>query len=48
MPQKYLFNPWEAPKDILHDAGIKIGVNYPNPIVDLKASRESIISIQSN
>jgi len=40
MPQKYLFNPWEAPKDILHDAGIKLGVNYPNPIVALKESRE--------
>ena len=40
MPQKYLFNPWEAPNDILHDAGIKIGENYPHPIVDLKASRE--------
>ena len=40
MPQKYLFNPWEAPKGILHDAGIKLGENYPHPIVDLKESRE--------
>ena len=40
IPQKYLFNPWEAPKDILHDASIKLGDNYPYPIVDLKASRE--------
>ena len=40
MPQKYLFNPWEAPNDILNEAGIKIGGNYPHPIVDLKASRE--------
>ena len=43
MPKKYLFNPWEAPKDILHDAGIKIGENYPYPIVDLKASREKAL-----
>ena len=40
LPQKYLFNPWEAPENILHDAGIKLGENYPHPIVDLKASRE--------
>ena len=40
LPQKYLFNPWEAPENILHDAGIKLGDNYPHPIVDLKASRE--------
>ena len=40
LPQKYLFNPWEAPENILHDAGLKLGDNYPHPIVDLKASRE--------
>ena len=44
LPQKYLFNPWEAPENILHDAGIKLCENYPNPIVDLKASRERALS----
>ena len=44
LPQKYLFNPWEAPENILHDAGIKLGDNYPHPIVDLKASRERALS----
>ena len=44
MPQKYLFNPWEAPENILHNAGIKLGDNYPHPIVDLKASRERALS----
>ncbi len=43
MPQKYLFNPWEAPKHILNDADIKLGYNYPYPIVDLKESRERAI-----
>ena len=40
LPNKYLFSPWEAPKEILESAGIELGVDYPEPIVDLKISRE--------
>ena len=40
LPNKYLFSPWEAPKEVLMEAGIELGSNYPNPIVDLKLSRE--------
>lgn len=40
LPGKYLFSPWEAPEDILLDAGIVLGEHYPKPIVDLKYSRE--------
>jgi deoxyribodipyrimidine photo-lyase len=40
LPDKYLFNPWEAPKQTLIDAGIQLGINYPEPIVDLKESRD--------
>jgi deoxyribodipyrimidine photo-lyase len=40
LPNKYLFNPWEAPKEILEKAGIELGKDYPEPIVDLKYSRE--------
>ena len=40
LPNKYLFSPWEAPKEVLMEAGIELGLNYPNPIVDLKLSRE--------
>jgi deoxyribodipyrimidine photo-lyase len=39
MPEQYLFNPWEAPANILHSAGVELGSNYPKPIVDLKESR---------
>jgi deoxyribodipyrimidine photo-lyase len=39
LPNKYLFSPWEAPEDILQIAGISLGKNYPQPIVDLKTSR---------
>ncbi len=39
LPIKYLFNPWEAPNHVLSNAGVRLGENYPMPIVDLKASR---------
>jgi deoxyribodipyrimidine photo-lyase len=48
LPNKYLFSPWEAPELILKGAGIKLGSNYPNPIIDLKNSREAaLIAFQS-
>ena len=40
LPNKYLFSPWEAPKDILSDANIELGKTYPEPIVAHKAARE--------
>ena len=39
LSDKYLFNPWEAPAAVLHNAGVELGVTYPKPIVDLKVSR---------
>ena len=43
MPSKYLFNPWEAPKEVLESAGVELGKNYPEPIVDLKISRDNAL-----
>lgn len=39
LPIKYLFSPWGAPKEVLSQAGVTLGDNYPYPIVDLKTSR---------
>ena len=44
MPNEYLFNPWEAPAIILKKANVSLGNNYPNPIVDIKFSREKALS----
>jgi deoxyribodipyrimidine photo-lyase len=41
--KKYLFNPWEAPKEVLEIAGIKLGIDYPNNIIDIKKSRQYAI-----
>lgn len=40
LPKKYIHDPWEAPPDVLAGAGVELGANYPEPMVDLKASRE--------
>ncbi len=40
LPDKYLHSPWEAPGDVLEQAGIRLGETYPQPMVELKASRE--------
>ena len=44
MPKKYLFNPWEAPEDVLKKANVNLGVNYPKPIVGIRESREKAIN----
>ena len=43
IPDKYLFNPWEAPGHVLRGAGISLGKEYPQPIVDLKESRNKAL-----
>lgn len=40
LPRKHLYQPWEAGPLILHEAGIKLGETYPNPIVDHKTGRQ--------
>ena len=40
LPDKWLHKPWEAPEDILTKAGVRIGQNYPAPIVSHTIARE--------
>ena len=44
MPDKFIHNPWEAPQEILLEAGVEIGGDYPAPVVDLKTSRERALA----
>lgn len=48
LPNKYLFSPWLAPEDVLKQAGITLGEDYPYPVVDLKASREESLAYYKN
>ncbi|MAI36589.1 deoxyribodipyrimidine photo-lyase [Alteromonas sp.] len=40
LPDKYIHKPWETPGVIAKDAKLELGKSYPEPIVDLKASRQ--------
>ncbi len=40
LPNKYIYTPWEAPPLLLHEAGIVLGKDYPEPIVSLTLSRD--------
>lgn len=43
LPDEYVHKPWEAPELILKAAGIKLGKDYPLPIVDHKEAREKAL-----
>lgn len=44
LPGKYIQRPFEAPAAILEQANVRLGDNYPAPIVDLAASRERALA----
>ena len=44
LPIRYLHAPWLAPKTVLDAEGINLGVDYPNPVVDIKYSRTRALS----
>jgi deoxyribodipyrimidine photo-lyase len=45
LPDKYISKPWEAKADILENAKVNLGKDYPHAIVDLKASREKALAL---
>jgi deoxyribodipyrimidine photo-lyase len=36
---RYIHRPWEAPENALREAGVRLGENYPRPIVDHAKAR---------
>lgn len=44
LPNKYLFNPWDAPEAILWQAGVVLGDTYPKPQVDIQSSRQRALA----
>jgi len=45
LPDKWIHHPWEAPEEVLQQAHVTLGKNYPIPIVDLSESRQRALSI---
>ncbi|MBX3750737.1 MAG: deoxyribodipyrimidine photo-lyase [Opitutaceae bacterium] len=44
IPAKFIHRPWEAPADVLAAAGVRLGDNYPRPIVDHGAARDAALA----
>ncbi len=40
LPAQFLHAPWTAPDEILRAANVRLGDNYPKPLVDLAAGRQ--------
>jgi deoxyribodipyrimidine photo-lyase len=43
LPDSYIHRPWQAPDATLAAAGVRLGVDYPRPVVDLPASRQAAL-----
>jgi deoxyribodipyrimidine photo-lyase len=40
LPTQWIHQPWAAPASVLREAGVVLGQNYPEPMVDHAAARE--------
>ena len=43
VPDRYLAEPWEMPREVQEEAGCVIGSDYPKPMVDHKAARQEAL-----
>jgi len=39
LPSKWIHKPWDAPGEVLAEADVRLGENYPEPMVDHKGAR---------
>ena len=44
MPAKFIHKPWSAPDPVLKAAGVRLGSNYPHPIVDHQLARDRALA----
>lgn len=42
MPSEWIHHPWNAPQSVIKYAGVDLGVNYPNPIIDMDLARDRL------
>jgi deoxyribodipyrimidine photo-lyase len=44
LPDAWIHRPWEAPASVLAAAGVQLGRDYPQPVIDFRASREAALA----
>ncbi|NND44935.1 MAG: deoxyribodipyrimidine photo-lyase [Xanthomonadales bacterium] len=47
LPDKYIHQPWEAPDEVLKEAGVKLGQDYPHPVIGHREGRERALEALS-
>jgi len=47
LPNKYLHQPWEAPGELLREAGVALGQDYPKPVIGHREARERALAALS-
>jgi hypothetical protein len=45
LPMEYVHCPWKAPPEVLEDAGIELGEDYPWPVVEFEAAKETVSKV---
>jgi deoxyribodipyrimidine photo-lyase len=45
LPAPYIHSPWQAPAAVLRDAGIRLGKDYPQPIIDHRYGRDRFLAV---
>ena len=43
LPARYVHAPFRAPRQVLADAGLKLGEDYPAPVIELDAARQRFL-----
>jgi deoxyribodipyrimidine photo-lyase len=43
LPGRFIHRPWEAPPETLERAGVRLGENYPRPVVEHRWARERFL-----
>jgi deoxyribodipyrimidine photo-lyase len=44
VPQAFVHEPWKMPLDVQSECGVKIGTDYPAPIVDHAVVKERVLN----
>jgi deoxyribodipyrimidine photo-lyase len=44
LPAKYIQQPWKAPAGVLEASGVRLGDNYPEPVIGHRAGRERALA----
>jgi deoxyribodipyrimidine photo-lyase len=45
LPARFIHRPWEAPEAVLRSARVRLGEDYPRPIVDHRFARERFLAV---